>query len=274
MQDLIISLLALLGGFLSAWLSDRCINAVEGDRSLFESVNCAACERRWEIWDRIPLLSWMLNGGKCRFCGAVQSKREPLITFCTIAVWLLGLRLWMPRSAAYALIHAVNGSVLLCAAGLCWIRASERPVLMPLLLCTGAAGILIPDDLSLISHLLGAGGLLIFSLLLRYLPEWIRGREKLRADTMLYLSLTGLMIGWRSSFFLLPAAVITGALFMLIGRKKQVKPAAGKEMKSDPAEVPRNRTNISFCLTCAAVLTLLFGKPLMNWYLSVFARIG
>ena len=270
MQDLIVAVLALLGGCFSAWLSDRFISTKERDLSLFAPICCAACGRSREIWDRVPLLSWLLNGGKCRFCGAVLAKREPLISFCTITVWMIG----MQYGKAYMLVFAASESALLCAAGLCWICTSERPVLFPLLLCTGVFGVILPDGISLNTHLFGAGGMLAFGLLLRYLPESIRGHDRIRGDTVVYLGFVGLMQGWRNSFAILPTAVIIGALFMLLRGKKEVSSTEGKNGGTFYADPVRGRLSISLCLTCAAVLTMLVGRPMMNWYLSLFSQIG
>ena len=273
MRDLIIAVIALCGGGFSAWLSDRYISTTGRNIALFAPIACAGCGRSREFWDRVPLLSWILNGGKCRFCGAVITLREPLISFFTIGIWLAALRLWMPCGKAYALINAVHASTLLCAAGICWIGASERPVLLPLLLCTGISGVLLPDSVSINHHLYGAAGLLLFGLMLRYLPQRIRGPEKIRWDTILYLGFTGLLLGWQSCFVILPAAVIMGALFMLMRKKTEISVNAGKNkgtVFSDPA--PGSMT-VSLCLTCAAAVTLLAGRPLMNWYLSIFAGI-
>ena len=273
MRDLIIAVIALFGGGFSAWLSDRYISTSERNISLFAPIACAGCGRRREFWDRVPLLSWLLNGGKCRFCGAVITLREPLISFFTIGIWLAALRLWMPTGRAYALINAVHGSTLLCAAGLCWIGASERPVLLPLQICTGIFCVLLPDRVDVSQHLLGAAGLLTFGFMMRFLPESIRGREKLRWDTILYLGFTGLLLGWQSCFAILPAAVVVGALFTLMRRKKEIGVNIGKNkgtLFSDPAH---GNLTVSLCLTCAAAVTLLAGRPLMSWYLSIFARI-
>ena len=274
MRDLIITVFALAGGWFSAWLSDRCVTAEERDASLFARVSCAGCGRKRESWDRVPLLSWLLNGGKCRFCGAILSRREPLITFCTIGIWLIGLQLWMPLGRVYMLIHAVFGSTLLCAAGLCWIGASEYPVLLPLLLCTGVYGILIPDRIGIGSHLIGAAGLFALGLLIRLLPVSILGHERLRWDTILCLGFTGLLLGWKYSFSIFPAAVIIGALFLLLQRKKENSPNVKGEKTAVYADPSRGRVTVSLCMTCAAVLALVIGRPLMDWYLSIFAQIG
>ena len=274
MRGWIVAIFALLGAGFSAWLSDRCILSEERSISLFAPVCCAACGRRREIWDRVPLLSWLLNGGKCRFCGAIMSGREPLITFCTVTVWMLGLRLWLPEGQAYALIRAVTGSALLCAAGLCWIGASEKPVLLPILICTGVSGILLPDGISLGSHAIGAAGLFAFGMLMRLLPKRFRGPDRLRLDTILYLGITGLLLGWRGCFSILPAAVMMRFLFALCRRKRETSPNAGKVKEPVYADPTQGHFTSSLCLTGAAVLALAFGRPLMDWYIGIFAQIG
>ncbi len=274
MRVLVAVVFTLAGAGFSSWLSDRCITAEERSISLFAPVCCAACGRRREAWDRVPLLSWLLNGGKCRFCGAALSKREPLITFCTIAVWMIGLGIWMPSGSAYTLTRAVAASALLCAAGLCWIGASERLLLLPILICTGTFGVLLSDGVRTSSHLIGMTGMAVFGLALRFLPVRVRGRDRLRLDTIVYLGLAGLMLGWQNCFTILPAAVITAAGFMLLKRRTEIALSAGKNKGTVRADPANGHLNVSLYLTVAAVLSLLFGRPLMDWYLRLFAQIG
>ena len=272
LYNVLVSAAAIIGGLIAAFLSEAYLPALERNSPLFSPVCCLACGREREFWDRVPLLSWLLNGGKCRFCGAALSTREPLLSLLHIALWPVALQLWLPYGAVWALLVMVYLSCLLCAAGICWIGGEEKPVLLPFALCVSAAGVIIGDGLGFQAHLFGALGALCFCLLLRCLPERLLGGERLRLDTLCYVTCTGLLIGWRSSFLLLPGAVAVGLLFSLMNRKKQRSRNQGPEERlSDPR---KGRLSPSLCITGGAVFALVFGRVLMDLYLRLFLQIG
>ena len=272
LYDLLAAVAALLGGMLAAFLSEAYLSAVERKSFLFSPVCCLACGRERKFWDRIPFFSWLLNGGKCRFCGAALSQREPLISFLHIALCPVVLQLWRPYGAAWVLLVMTALSSLLCAAGICWIGGEEKPVLLPLLLCISTAGIMMGDGLGFQVHLLGALGVLCFCFLLRCLPERLQGGERLRIDTLLYMPCIGLLVGWRSCFLLLPGAVVIGLIFHLAGRKKvRSRERGAEERYADPR---LGRVSPNLCITGGAAIALVFGRVLMNLYLHLFPRMG
>lgn len=50
---------------------------------------CPACDRRIQFYDNIPLVSWLLLGGKCRYCKAPISVRYFVIELLTGLVFLM-----------------------------------------------------------------------------------------------------------------------------------------------------------------------------------------
>ena len=267
--DVLISAAALIGGAAAAYMSERLITSSIDGRSLFSPGHCPSCGRLSEFWDRVPLLSWVLNGGKCRFCGAAVSKREPILSFFHLALWPIALQIWLPRGAAAALIILVSTSCLLCAAGLCWVGAGEKPVLLPYLL-----SMMQPGALRIADQVFGALGVLAFCLILRFLPLKTQGREGLRTDTMVYLSCAGLIQGWQSCFVILPGAVLLGIVFSLFGRKKQKSLLRGPRQEKRTAEGRTRGVTPSLLLTGGAAASLVFGRLLMNGYLALFSQIG
>ena len=60
-----------------------------------EPSHCPQCKARLRWYENIPLLSWALQGGKCRHCGAKISLQYPLVEFITMmltlaCVWRFG----------------------------------------------------------------------------------------------------------------------------------------------------------------------------------------
>lgn len=62
---------------------------------------CPACGRTLRPYDNIPVLSWLLLQGKCRFCAARISARYPAVEILTAALfvvlaWLIGINWQLP----------------------------------------------------------------------------------------------------------------------------------------------------------------------------------
>jgi leader peptidase (prepilin peptidase)/N-methyltransferase len=51
---------------------------------------CPACGHTLAAVDLVPVLSWVAQGGACRYCKAAISPRYPAIEFCTMAMFAAG----------------------------------------------------------------------------------------------------------------------------------------------------------------------------------------
>lgn len=74
-----------VGSFLNV-----CISRLPKDESIiFPSSHCPKCEHRLNFFDLIPLLSYVLLLGKCRYCKTNISFRYPLVEFLTGILYVL-----------------------------------------------------------------------------------------------------------------------------------------------------------------------------------------
>ncbi len=84
--------LFLLGATIGSFLNVVVYRMPRGESIVFPGSHCPRCGRPIKWYDNIPLLSWLLLKGKCRFCKAAISPRYPAIEFVT-AVLVAGLYL-------------------------------------------------------------------------------------------------------------------------------------------------------------------------------------
>ena len=234
----------IIGSFLNvvAWRLPRGESFVRG-RS-----HCPACGHQLAARDLIPLVSWAWLRGRCRYCGAPISRRYSLTEAFTGALAL-----------SCAAVFGVSGAALAVFAWLCLLLClaliDQETMTMPdglqlALLLPALALVFLQPEILWWERLLGAACSLPL-LALALLTGGLGGGDiKLTA-------VCGLALGWQLTAVGLFCGIICGGLqaVYLIRQKKAGRKTA---FPFGPA----------LCLGFA--LSMLWGKPLLAWYLGLF----
>jgi leader peptidase (prepilin peptidase) / N-methyltransferase len=165
----ILSLFA-LGACVGSFLNVVIWRLPRGQSIVFPGSHCPSCGRGIRWFDNIPLLSWLLLGGRCRYCNVRISPRYLLVELATalllvglyVAYYVAALRAGMgslPESWPIYLSHAT----LLCALLACSVIDIET-FHVPLEVCWFATlvGLVVagtsprPDLLPAVSPVTGA----------------------------------------------------------------------------------------------------------------------
>jgi len=84
-------IIALFGLFIGSFLN-VCIHRIQRDESiLWPGSHCPKCGNKLKPWDNIPVISYLILMGKCRYCSEPISVRYPLVELLSslLAVSLL-----------------------------------------------------------------------------------------------------------------------------------------------------------------------------------------
>lgn len=82
---------ALLGAAIGSFLN-VVIHRVPRDESIaFPGSHCPACGHALSALDNVPLVSWLLLRGRCRYCHSEISPRYPLVELMTAVVFVLAV---------------------------------------------------------------------------------------------------------------------------------------------------------------------------------------
>ena len=122
---MIAPLLALIFGLLIGSFLNVCIHRWPRNRSVVKPrSHCVRCRKPIAWYDNIPLVSYLVLGGRCRHCGAKISLRYPVVEFLTAMLFFYEVRKLGPTLPALKLC-------VLCAIALALIFCDLEKRLLP-----------------------------------------------------------------------------------------------------------------------------------------------
>ncbi len=210
---------------------------------------CPSCEQSIAWYDNIPLLSWVVLGGKCRHCKKPISVRYPVLEL------LMGLS-WAALAWRYGLSPQLLQALFFVS--LLWVLSLidlETGLLPNVLTLPGIViGLMFAYWFGYFEDaLIGAvAGYTVFWLVAR-LFLLVTGREGMGYGDFKLLSMLGAFMGWQALPFTIFASSLVGAI---IGSVLLV--LAGKQMRS---EIP-----FGPYLAAAGILWFVWGADILRWY--------
>jgi len=159
LSDLPVSILAvaaaILGAVLGSFYSVCVSRSLSGESIIFPPSHCPLCGRRLTPWELVPILSYLLLGGRCAGCKGAIDPLHPLIELASAAWAVLALvhvgpTLWFPAYLAlgglYIVAAAIDFKAYLLpdfltypAAVVGFAIGAARPEIGPLAAAVGAA---------------------------------------------------------------------------------------------------------------------------------------
>ncbi len=266
---IITSLLFFVGAAVGSFLNVLIERSIEGANWVTDRSRCDVCGHKLAWYDNIPLLSFLILKGRCRYCGAKISHSHILMEVLTgtLFVW------WFLGGFVVLNIFKLTQHPFVIIQPLFWLLAA---ILLLLILIYDLKYLFIPDAtvwslfiLVLVYRLaLVAGGVmrledLIWSLtvsafaaaLLSLLWFVTLGKGIGLGDVKLVIPLS-LLVGWQLTTVGLFLAFLVGAgvslLLLVLGKVR-----FGKPIPFGPY------------LILGFSLALVIGRPVLDWYLSM-----
>jgi leader peptidase (prepilin peptidase)/N-methyltransferase len=241
---------AIIGSFLTV-----CIYRLPREQSVITPRSaCPECGRTIRWYDNVPVLSFMLLGGRCRNCRASIPYRYPLVELVNgvgyVAIlWGFG---WGWPTLVYGLFFSALLTVTLI--DLDHLMIPDVITLPGIVLGVVCSWWVLPVGLlnSLIGVIVGGGVLLAMA----WISPFLFGKEGLGGGDIKLLAMVGAFLGWQLALTTLMIASILGAL-VGVGLLSVSAMKRGQYLPFGPF------------LSLGAVLSLLFGHEILMWYLGV-----
>jgi len=248
----------LLGMIIASFLNVCADRLPAGQSLVYPPSHCPACSRRLAAKDLIPVFSYLWLRGRCRYCKAPIPKRVLWVEVSTaalfgLAYWQYGLSIELPVALFYISIFMVL-LVIDLEHGLILNRI-VYPALAVALLLSVFFTIFLPQ-VAIVPNIaqaaIGGGiGFVIFFLIV------IVSRGGMGLGDVKLAALIGLAAGF-------PLVVVALIMGMILGGLAAVI-LLGFKIKKRKEAMP-----FGPFLAVAAIVTLLWGSQILNWYLGIF----
>jgi leader peptidase (prepilin peptidase)/N-methyltransferase len=254
-----------------------------GQSIVFPSSACPGCGTAIKPYDNIPILSWLVLGGKCRSCKAPISARYPAVELLTaviflIVYWQVGFSPFLPVALIFSVV--MIALVFIDAERMILPNVITYPLLVFALLVRiiyplffGA--VFFPDIaqapvnalsgypvwvISLAGALLGAlaGGGSLW--LVGEIWKRLRGVEAMGLGDVKMMLGVGALLGWRLTILSIFLSAFAGAVIGVVVILKQ-------KNRDFQTQIP-----FGIFLGIGSLASLLFGERLIAWYLATFLR--
>ncbi len=248
---------AVVGAVLGSFLNCAAWRIAHGQSFLKGRSHCPSCGHVLGVPDLVPVFSWLFLRGKCRYCGKKVSVRYLLVElfFALISVVCL-LRFDL------TILCLRNYVFLCCLFCLSLVDLESYEIPDGCLLISLAAWLLALPFLwagwkDALMHLLAAfvfgGGLLLLSLIM----DKVLKKDSLGGGDIKLYFVVGLYLGFAATLFSLLLACVFGLLFAFL--RKTFGKAISEPIPFGPS------------IAAAAAVMLLFGDPIVRWYLGLIS---
>jgi leader peptidase (prepilin peptidase)/N-methyltransferase len=207
--------LGAVGLIVGSFLGTLVLRLPDGQTVLWGRSRCRGCGSVLQPWQLVPLVSWLVQRGRCRHCGAKISVFYPLIELAAAGIAIWGTLSVAPSALLPTLIL---GWTLLALAvmDVRFLRLSDGLV-VPLLI-GGLIAVWWLSPVSFADHVLGMAAGFAIMLSIKLIYARIRGREGLGSGDVKLAGAIGAWLGWQG----LPSVVLlasSGALLVILVRR-------------------------------------------------------
>ena len=239
---------AIVGSFLNV-----CIFRLPKEESIVTpGSHCPHCHTPIQFYDNIPLISYLVLRGRCRYCKKSISLQYPLIEGIT-AISSLFLFLKYGLSLSYFFYFSFVAALIIITVIDLYHQIIPDVISIPGIGVGLLAALILPQITffnSLMGILLGGGSLFLIATLY----QWLFKREGMGGGDVKLLAMIGAFLGW-------DAVILTILLSSFIGSMTGIVIIVlkGKNFKYAIPFGP--------FLSLGAVIALFYGQEIVKWYL-------
>lgn len=245
---------ALLLGLVVGSFANVCIHRLpRGESVVSPPSRCPRCSARIPPWDNVPVVGFLLLGGRCRSCRAPISPRYPVVEAANGLLWLALAALRGPSLVTLLSMALVTALLVLALVDL------DHQILPDVVTLPGtafglAASVLPGAKVAPLEAAAAAVAGYAGFALVWWLWKTLRGLDALGQGDWKMAAMLGAWLGWQKLLLTVFLASVVGTVIGLA-----VLRLRGKD-----------RLPLGTFLGVAGILVVFFGEALVDWYAGLF----
>ena len=244
----------LLGACMGSFLNCMAWRIVHNESVSKGRSHCDICGHVLGIGDLIPVVSYLMHRGRCRYCGA---KLSPVHVIAEIISAVLFAAVLLKFDISLQALEYVLFVCLLMACSFADLEGRiipDRFIIAGLFVRIGFFVILNDPVRVALDDLIGGVGIAGLLLLVVLVFEKIKGVEAMGGGDIKLIFMTGIFLGWKVNLLCLLIACIIGIVFGLVFRYDN----KDRAFPWGPS------------IALAAVICMLFGNEAIELYMGLF----
>jgi len=218
---------------------------------VFPGSHCPSCQEALRPWHNIPLLSYVLLGGRCATCKTTISPRYPLVELCNGLLYVFLYHQY--HFSVQSLVLALLATALLIVSwiDIVYMIIPDTITLPGIVVGIGTSLWLTPVGVgnAVLGVVLGGG----LFLLMAVLSVVILHREGMGGGDIKLIAMVGAFLGWQAVLVTIFLGAVLGAfvgiVLMLLRRQGRKEP-----LPFGPF------------LALGALLAMVWGDTMLTWY--------
>lgn len=241
-----------VGSFLNV-----CIFRIPEEKSIFfPGSHCPSCGKKIRFYDNIPVLSFLLLKGKCRYCKSKISIQYPLVELLT-ALLFLAAYLWQGLS-----LGLLSTIILGCLLIIVFVVDLKHRIIPDVItipgIVIGLLFALISPQIKIVDSFLGliVGGGTFY--LLAILGELLFKKESMGGGDIKLAAMLGAFLGWQKLFLIFFLSAFLGSVVGILAIHLSSRIKEHRTIPYGPF------------LALASFVALFWGEGLIKVYLKLF----
>lgn len=246
----------LLGLAIGSFLNVLIYRLPRNKKIIFERSVCPQCGKIIPFYHNIPLISFLVLGGKCRDCKKPISFRYPLVEFLNATLYIYFL--YMDGLTGAWLAHAYLASSLIVIIFVdVEFQIIPDKITLPGIIVGLFAALFVspPGIVNALIGLLAGGGVL---LAMAYLGEWLFKKEAMGGGDIKMAAMLGAFVGWQKVLLIFVGGAVIGMIVSVIWMIVSKRVRAERIIPFGPF------------LAMASFVVVAYGDSIIHFYVTNF----
>ena len=183
---------------------------------------CPKCKKPLKWYMNIPLVSYIMLGGKCAYCKKPISMMYPIVEFTSALLYFLAYELYINTEPVSVYLFSValilsTAFLITAVSDFMYYYISDRVILISLILIVILKYIYLGADEAVTSLIAGVA-IFAFMMFIKFCGDKIFKKESLGGGDIKLMGLIGLTIGFVPSLITLFLSSVFGLIFSVFAR--------------------------------------------------------